>query len=810
MSTRSDLDIQGNAFYAGETIKAYITDSDDGVIGNPTLYTTAEPENGVNELIPNVQPYYPNKDVTVDVVAVYPPVGVVVEDENEVDIDITKETTSFTVSTDQRSNTNYKKSDLMYASVSGQPRSEKTIHLHFSHLMAKLVVNAEVRDELKIKSIVVKNVKTTMAFNVSSGIKGDTSIPRDIVLFSESENYPTTASGAILFPPQVLSGDFIEVETEDGTAKFVIESKSFDEGVEYTANLVVSRETLNMTASIVNWNEAEGVVPIVDVGNGFVIDGDIAPRVYNGEPYEPVIDGVNLKVKNGGIVVEPSHYDYTYYNNVKAGTALLVVFGKVGDEAGKTAIKPYIIQKAPCEMSYTELEKTVDYVAKGVVENVLLNPGDGSKTYTSSDDAVASVSSSGKVTMKKDGVTKIRVSMDSNGNYEAGMAEYTLTINKRNASNFTVSFTNGAPDYTYDGNKKEPQSITVKDTDAEGNLVELEENIDYTVGYADNINAGTNTAQVVITGINRYAHTKSLSFTIKQAQAVISMPAAGGSKIIGIDDFYDCQATTNIGTIEYSSSKPDVASVSLAGIVRGVSSFNDYVTISASVPNDPNGNYLGTTSASTVQIKVEQMKYTFEYEGNYRTWSTPVTAIYTFELIGGAGGNSGGGQGGRGGLVRATRTLNAGQTIYIYVGGGGTTGSAGWNGGGTPASGKGGGGGATDIRMGGTALGNRVLVAGGGGGASGSNMYGTAGGSRGSGNTEVLGNGASSDDGGGAGGGYTGGMAGNSWSGAYGGSNYIKTSDWTALKDGISTNGPTSGSDNTAHHGKVVVTYKYE
>ena len=91
MSTRSDLDIQGNAFYAGETIKAYITDSDDGVIGNPTLYTTAEPENGVNELIPNVQPYYPNKDVTVDVVAVYPPVGVVVEDENEVDIDITKE-----------------------------------------------------------------------------------------------------------------------------------------------------------------------------------------------------------------------------------------------------------------------------------------------------------------------------------------------------------------------------------------------------------------------------------------------------------------------------------------------------------------------------------------------------------------------------------------------------------------------------------------------------------------------------------------------------------------------------------------------
>ena len=135
-----------------------------------------------------------------------------------------------------------------------------------------------------------------------------------------------------------------------------------------------------------------------------------------------------------------------------------------------------------------------------------------------------------------------------------------------------------------------------------------------------------------------------------------------------------------------------------------------------------------------------------------------VTSV-TFDLYGAQGsGGTGGGGGGTGGEATATLAVTPGQSYQVNVGGQG-----GWNGGagGGSASGAGGGagGGATDIRLGGTGLGNRLLVAGGGGGGGGgSGSYG--GGS---------GGGAAGNDGGGSA--YTpkGGGGGTSTAGGGGG-----------------------------------------
>ena len=91
--------------------------------------------------------------------------------------------------------------------------------------------------------------------------------------------------------------------------------------------------------------------------------------------------------------------------------------------------------------------------------------------------------------------------------------------------------------------------------------------------------------------------------------------------------------------------------------------------------------------------------------------------------------------GGPGGRVQATLAVTPGQVLNIYVGGTaaspviGSVTAGGFNGGGTGEKigalyvfdgfAGGGGGGASDIRIGGTALANRVVVAGGGGGADG-------------------------------------------------------------------------------------------
>ena len=127
----------------------------------------------------------------------------------------------------------------------------------------------------------------------------------------------------------------------------------------------------------------------------------------------------------------------------------------------------------------------------------------------------------------------------------------------------------------------------------------------------------------------------------------------------------------------------------------------------------------------------------FDTTGDYYLWSAPTTGTYTFQVWGAQGGNAGYNgtvyrEGGKGGYASGNYALTSGQTLYLYVGGqgAGATSSAngdlqsgGFNGGGNGYNGSNstsrgaGGGGATDIRISGNALTDRVIVAGGGAGA---------------------------------------------------------------------------------------------
>ncbi len=120
---------------------------------------------------------------------------------------------------------------------------------------------------------------------------------------------------------------------------------------------------------------------------------------------------------------------------------------------------------------------------------------------------------------------------------------------------------------------------------------------------------------------------------------------------------------------------------------------------------------------------------TFNYTGGIQSYIVPGgTTSLNISVSGAAGGNADGGLGANGGTTTAILAVTPGQTIYVFVGGkgnnsgdlgGGTT--FGYNGGGSLGGGTApfgaGGGGASDIRVGGTDLYSRVLVAGGGGGA---------------------------------------------------------------------------------------------
>jgi hypothetical protein len=107
---------------------------------------------------------------------------------------------------------------------------------------------------------------------------------------------------------------------------------------------------------------------------------------------------------------------------------------------------------------------------------------------------------------------------------------------------------------------------------------------------------------------------------------------------------------------------------------------------------------------------------TFYYTGGQQSFKVPrgVTAI---DIV--ARGAAGGGDYfGRGGRVHAIIPVQPGETLYVFVGGKGSSASGGFNGGGNPGAGgvSNGGGGASDVREGGSSVSDRVLVGAGGGG----------------------------------------------------------------------------------------------
>lgn len=263
----------------------------------------------------------------------------------------------------------------------------------------------------------------------------------------------------------------------------------------------------------------------------------------------------------------------------------------------------------------------------------------------------------------------------------------------------------------------------------------------------------------------------------------------------------------------------------------------------------------------------------FPFASDYYAWNAPAATTYTVEVWGAQGGNANlSGSvityGGKGGYAKGDIALNINQTIYIYVGGQGegetstaisTVQPGGFNGGGAGYNGSStsnyrgaGGGGATDIRVGGIQLSNRIIVGGGGAGGAYYSAYSTnypgvgggtvggdgstanysavqtyngkggtstAGGVGGS-NGGVAGSGTSGSGGagvihgygsGGGGGGYFGGGGGGTGMGAGGGSGYVGGVTNTTLTAGSASMPNPAGGTMTGRtgNGYAKITYTW-
>jgi PKD repeat protein len=181
------------------------------------------------------------------------------------------------------------------------------------------------------------------------------------------------------------------------------------------------------------------------------------------------------------------------------------------------------------------------------------------------------------------------------------------------------------------------------------------------------------------------------------------------------------------------------------------------------------------TPLSTTTYYVEAASAAGPYSGT-QTYSSPGTYSYTVPAgvtsltvdVRGARGGNAWSSGGLGGRVTGTVPVTPGQTIQVNVGAAGQgfaqnncnctiwTASSSFNGGGIGRGrdgccgnwGVGAGGGASDLRIGGTGLSNRIVVAGGGGGAGGQSSNGGFNGGQGGGLTGGNGSGFNPGSGG--------------------------------------------------------------
>lgn len=144
-------------------------------------------------------------------------------------------------------------------------------------------------------------------------------------------------------------------------------------------------------------------------------------------------------------------------------------------------------------------------------------------------------------------------------------------------------------EYIYDGKAKTP-NVTVKNDTAT-----LVKDTDYTVEYSNNTNAGT--ATVTVKGIGNYTGTLTKTFTINKASQILN--ATIDSNTIDVGGKSKITASGQ-GTISYSSSNNDVATVSSSGVVTGISAGTATITVTAA----GNSNY--NSVSKTISVSVEK------------------------------------------------------------------------------------------------------------------------------------------------------------------------------------------------------------
>ena len=143
-----------------------------------------------------------------------------------------------------------------------------------------------------------------------------------------------------------------------------------------------------------------------------------ASLVYNGSPQKPV-----PTVKAGSTTLKAgTDYTISYKNNTHAGTAQAVLTGE-GDYTGTISVS-FKIKKADQKLTV----KASSRLAVGKTASVTVGGAKGTKTFSSSDTAVAAVDKNGKITARMVGTARITGTSAATSDFNKASGTVTVKV----------------------------------------------------------------------------------------------------------------------------------------------------------------------------------------------------------------------------------------------------------------------------------------------------------------------------------------------------------------------------------------------
>ena len=306
------------------------------------------------------------------------------------------------------------------------------------------------------------------------------------------------------------------VTVKDGSA---VLTEGTDYTVAYADNTNVGTATVTVTGQG-NYTGEKSATFTITSGVAVVTTAPegVADLYFNGEAQTLISAGEAA----GGTMqysLDGTTWQTTLPTAVNAG-AYTVYYKAVGD-ANHSDSEPAVVSVAIYKAPLTEMtlaQTTLTY--NGTEQSVAVSSVKAGNLDVTATDYTVSGNKATDV-----GTYTVTVTANEDGNF-TGQVQAQFTIVPAGAeAKFTVEL-----EYTtveYDGTAKEP-AVTVKDGD-----VVLTKDVDYTVAYLNNVNAGT--ATVVVTGMGNYSGTKTATFTITRTVfAIEAEDAESGADVAGV------------------------------------------------------------------------------------------------------------------------------------------------------------------------------------------------------------------------------------------------------------------------------------